>query len=159
MPRGKRILKRLLRSSIDAEIAIVCGRNQKLFDFAQQIKQETGDKRLTIYGFIDFAYELMNVSDIVITKCGASTFMEILMSGKVPVINNYIWEQEKGNMEFVRDNQMGIYEYSIPKMVENVIRILSQHLVYAQFTANIKKASLENGTPQVARFILNFHSA
>lgn len=157
MPRGQRILKQLLRSKIDAEIAIVCGHNQKLYDYAMLMKQEFPEVLLTVYGFVDFAYELMNVSDVVITKCGASTFMEILMSGKVPVINNYIWEQEKGNMEQVRDNNMGIYEHNIPRMVDNVIRILSQSSLYAQFAANIKNAKLENGTPKVAEFILGFH--
>ena len=29
---------------------------------------------------------------------------------KIPVINNYIWEQEKGNMEFVCKREMGILE-------------------------------------------------
>jgi len=44
----------------------------------------------------DFIYELINISDVVLTKCGASTIMENINLKKVPVVNDYIWEQEQG---------------------------------------------------------------
>jgi 1,2-diacylglycerol 3-beta-galactosyltransferase len=101
MPRGKKILKKIIISNVDAEIAIVCGKNVKLYNKAMKLKNKFGIDNLKVFGYIDFVHSLVSISEVVITKCGASTSMEVLLMGKVPVINNYIWEQEKGNMEFV----------------------------------------------------------
>ena len=154
MPKGKKILKHLLNNSIEAEIAIVCGNNSKLFKQASKLKKKHQFENLKIYGFIDFVHSLINISDVVVTKCGASTFMEILLLGKVPVINNYIWEQEKGNMEFIRDNNMGIFERDIRK-IPAIIRELSdneeKHMYY---TDNIEKEGMNIGTEGVTKFLL-----
>ena len=110
---------------------------------------------LYIYGYVDFIYELINVSDVVITKCGASTFMEILVSGKVPVISNYIWEQEKGNMEFIRDNSLGIYENDINKLPGKTMDILQNESIYNFYVNNIRNAQIKNGTPEVSEFLVS----
>lgn len=156
MPRGKSILKNLVSANLDAEIAVVCGRNEKLKVKAENIKSRYGFKNLKIYGFIDFVYELLAISDVVITKCGASTFMEILMSGKIPVINNYLWGQEKGNMEFITENRMGIYEKDISRLPEIVNKLISNENLYMEMKQNISNAALRNGTPRVSDFIYNF---
>ena len=95
--------------------------------------------------------------DVVITKCGASTFMEILISGKVPVINNYLWEQEKGNMEFVRDNHLGIYEKNLQKLPESVFRLTSNASVYGDYSRRILNSRIKNGTPLVSDFIFKLY--
>ena len=156
IPRGKKILKKIIKSNPDAYIVIVCGKNQQLYKKAWKLKTRYNFEKLKIYGFVDFIYELINISDIVITKCGASTFMEILLSGKIPVINNYIWEQEKGNMEFVRNNSLGIYEKNIDKLPEKINNIIHNPHQYNYYQQNINKISLKNGTPQVSEFIVTY---
>ena len=94
-------MKRLLKSNLKSEIGIVCGKNEVLQKGAENLKQKYKAKHLTIYGYVDFIYELINISDVVLTKCGASTIMEILNLKKVPVVNDYIWEQEQGNVDYL----------------------------------------------------------
>ena len=157
MPRGKKILKKIIKKNMDAEIAIVCGKNMNLYNSAMKIRNKFGIGNLKIYGFIDFIHSLLSISDIVITKCGASTSMEILLMGKIPVINNYIWEQEKGNMEFVCNSNMGILEKNtnhLPELLDNLLR---DNELYNSLISNIKKASIRNGVGQVSDYILNFH--
>lgn len=157
MPRGKKILKKLITGNLDAEIAIVCGNNKKLFKQANKIKEKYGISGLKIFGFVDFVHSLISIADLVITKCGASTFMEILVMGKVPVINNYIWEQEKGNMRFICDREMGILEKS-PVLLPDVLnRLLKDHDYYDHIINNIKKAGIRNGVGEVSDYILNFY--
>ncbi len=139
MPRGKKILKKIIKKNMDAEIAIVCGRNMNLYNSAMKIRKKHGIDNLKIYGFIDFIHSLLSISDIVITKCGASTSMEILLMGKIPVINNYIWEQEKGNMEFVCNSKIGILEKNtnhLPDLLDNLLR---DNELYNSLISNIKK--------------------
>jgi len=154
IPRGKKILRKFLLHNPGAEVAIVCGKNQELYKKAWKIKSKHQFEGLKIYGFVDFVYELINMADVVVTKCGASTFMEILISGKVPIINNYIWEQEKGNMEFVCQNAMGIYEKDLSRLPLRINELIADHQVYNVYKSNIEKQKLVNGTPLVSEFII-----
>ncbi|ASB48487.1 MGDG synthase family glycosyltransferase [Alkalitalea saponilacus] len=154
IPKGKRILKSFLQDNPDDYVAIVCGNNKELYNKAEKMKEKHQLHNLKLYAFIDFVHELISIAEIVVTKCGASTFMEILLSGKIPVINNYIWEQEKGNMEFVRDNNLGIYERDIKKLPLKTRSLLRDPMKLEYYKQNIQKASLRNGTPQVSRFIV-----
>ena len=156
MPKGKKILKKIIARNMHAEIAIVCGKNMKLFSKAMKLKNKYGTSNLKVYGFVDFVHSLISISDIVITKCGASTSMEILMMGKVPVINNYIWEQEKGNMEFVCQKKMGILEKNTSYIPNVLQKLLTDIEYYNSLRDNIKKASLSNGVGPVSDYIINF---
>lgn len=156
MPRGKEILKSIISKNVEAEIAIVCGKNGKLFKDAQNLKNQYGLKSLKIFGFIDFVHSLIGISDVVITKCGPSTIMEILLMGKIPVINNYIWEQEKGNMEFVCQHRLGILEKSANSLPELLRKLINDNDFYNSIKFNIRNATLTNGVGQVSQFILNF---
>ena len=153
IPHGETILQNLLKLKIDFEIAFVCGKNKKLYNYAMQIKEKEKLGNLKVYGYVDFVYELLSICDIVITKCGASTFMEILMMKKVPLVNSYIWEQEKGNVDFLRNNKLGIYEKRIHKLPEIVQELFSDKNKLNEYKNNIKNYNFENGTAKVAEFI------
>ena len=154
IPHGEKILKNILKVKADFEIAFVCGKNKKLYNYAMQLKEKEGHNNLKVYGYVDFVYELLSISDIVITKCGASTFMEILMMKKVPLVNSYIWEQEKGNVDFLRSNKLGIYEKRIHKLPEIVQELFGDKNKLNVYKSNIENYNFENGTAKVAEFIL-----
>lgn len=157
MPHGKKILKKVLNANMDAEIAIVCGTNRKMYSYFMKLKEKNGITNLKIYGFVDFVHSLINISDVVITKCGASTLMEILLSGKIPLINNYIWEQEKGNMEFVCKSKMGILEKNTKRIPFILNKLLTDKELYSAFSNNIRRASIINGVEPVSDYILNLN--
>lgn len=154
MPRGKSILRNLVKKNVEGEIAIVCGKNESLLTYAINLKLKLNLKNLKIFGYVDFVNDLLNISDVVITKAGASTFMEILMAQKVPVINNYIWEQEKGNVDFVLKNKFGLYEKRIHKLPHIINQLLTNPDTYQQYQHQIKCSKLENGNEKVTDFIL-----
>jgi UDP-N-acetylglucosamine:LPS N-acetylglucosamine transferase len=151
IPNGKSILRHLLHASLDVEIAIVCGRNKQLYAVALELQQRYPS--LKVFAFVDFVYELLNAADIVITKCGASTIMEILMMKKIPIINDYIWEQELGNMEFVRDNGLGVFERNIGKLPQIIRDLVSDEGRYQYYRKNIEKMKVRSGTKEVAEFL------
>jgi len=157
MPHGKKILKHIITRNMEAEIAIVCGNNEKLFNHVSSLKEKYCIRNLKIYGFVDFVHSLINISDVVITKCGASTFMEILLMGKIPVINNYVWEQEKGNMEYVCNRKMGILERNTKRIPDVLHKLLTDIEYSNSIRNNIKKESICNGVGQVSEYILQFN--
>lgn len=152
IPHGKAILQNLLSNPLSLQIAIVCGKNKELYSDAMKLKAQFPD--LHVFGFVDFVYELLNIADVVITKCGASTIMEILMMKKIPIIIDYLWEQELGNMEFVRDNHLGIFERNISKLPAIISNLISDEEQYNKFLSNIEQQQLRNGTKDVGEFLL-----
>jgi processive 1,2-diacylglycerol beta-glucosyltransferase/1,2-diacylglycerol 3-beta-galactosyltransferase len=154
IPKGERIVKNLQTLLPDVEYAIVCGRNRKLYEKLSEYSIE--NPNIKVFGYIDFVHELMSISDIVISKCGPATFMEILLSKKIPVISSYIWEQEKGNVNFLVDNKLGIYENSVRRIPKVVSQLLSDKQLYNSFLENIDNADLQNGVSKVSDFIYDF---
>ena len=154
IPHGRIVLLNLLNAKPDADIAVVCGKNKSFYITALHLKEKHPEVNMKVYEFINFVYELLNISDVVITKCGASTMMEILILNKVPVINDYIWEQEKGNIEFIQENNLGIFERDITKIPDIVIKLIENHGVYEKYTENIKRMKIKNGLADVAEFLI-----
>ena len=155
IPYGKTILEKLIKIKPNAEIAVVCGKDKSFYSSATKLKEKSADVRVKVYEFINFVYELLNVSDVVITKCGASTMMEILILNKVPVVNTYIWEQEKGNIEFIENNKIGIYERDISALPLVVNKLIEDNNFYEKFRNNISDKQIKNGLADVAEFIFN----
>ena len=153
IPHGRRILEGILSNNINVFVVIVCGKNKELFNQAVELKTKYQSDNLIIHGYIDFVYELINASDLVITKCGASTVMEILLLKKVPVVNDYIWEQEKGNVDFLIENHLGIYEPKISKLSDLVNQLINTDEL-SSIKNRIEKMNLENGVKRVCNYLL-----
>ena len=154
IPKGEKILDKILSSNINADIGIVCGKNEVLHKSADKLKKEYQADNLKIYGYVDFIYELINISDVVITKCGASTIMEILNLKKVPVVNDYIWEQELGNVDYLIKNKLGVYEPQIKNLPKVIKTLLEDENLYSTYQQNISNQKIENGVSRVANYII-----
>ncbi len=154
IPRGAGILKVLVRHVPGAQIAIVCGRDEGLRRRADVIRRASGRDDVVVYGYVDFAFELINAADVIISKCGASTFMEILLSGKIPVITDYLWEQEKGNVEFLVQSGSGFYEPRLARLPGLINRLLGEEDTASACRSATARLGLRNGTAEVAEFLV-----
>ncbi len=155
IPKGEKILEEILASKPDYEIGIVCGKNEALKKGSEKLKEKYQAAHLRIYGYVDFIYELISVSDVVLTKCGASTIMEILNLKKIPVVNDYIWEQEQGNVDYLVEKKLGIYEPKINNLPGIIKKLLTDNEFYSFYRKNIETEKIENGLSIVAQFILD----
>jgi processive 1,2-diacylglycerol beta-glucosyltransferase/1,2-diacylglycerol 3-beta-galactosyltransferase len=162
IPKGKKILQELLKANLNAQIAMVCGKNDVLLKTANKLKETYNANNLKIYGYVDFIYELINICDVVITKCGASTIMEILNLGKVSVVNDYIWEQEQGNIDYLREKKLGIYEPKIKMLPYVIKKLLEDEELHSFYKTNIKNENIRNGVKEVSEYLIydsNFYKA
>ncbi len=154
VPKGEKLLREILKADINTEIGIVCGKNKVLKKEAEEQKKIYKADNLKIYGYVDIIYELINISDIVITKCGASTIMEILNLKKVPIVIDYIWEQEQGNVDYIINKKLGIYEphvYKLPKVIKSLIGDQKLNVFYRD---NIVKEKINNGVKEVTEYLM-----
>ncbi len=157
IPKGLTIVSTLLGKEVDAEILLVCGRNRQLYQLSGLLARRHSN--LHVYGFVDFVYELLNMSDVVITKCGASVIMEILLQEKIPIINSYLGNQEKSNMEFVVKNKVGFCETRVSRLPALISKIFESRTIYPEFKKRLGKLALKNSTPEVAEHILSIKYA
>lgn len=74
-----------------------------------------------VKGFVDNMPELMSASDAIITKAGPGTISEALICGLPMVLNAYVPCQEEGNIPYVTENGVGVFE-SYPEQVAEIIQ-------------------------------------
>jgi len=156
MPQGLRIVRRILRQLPGTGVILVCGRNESLFRRAGSLAATEKEKNLKVFAYVDNVPELIRLSDAVVTKGGASTVMEIIALGKTPVITSYIWEQEKGNVEFIVNEKRGVYSKNIRLLPQILSDIFDDKPQFRFIRENNNSSKIQSGTPAVAEFIIKF---
>ena len=99
-------LKKLLAVNNHYEILFVCGNNKELYTRCKKLEKEY--PCLKTFGFITNVYELMDISEIVISKSGGATVTECLEMQKYMVLLPGIGGQENYNAKFVAKNNYGV---------------------------------------------------
>jgi processive 1,2-diacylglycerol beta-glucosyltransferase/1,2-diacylglycerol 3-beta-galactosyltransferase len=154
MPRGYRITRKIMGEFPEAGVVLVCGKNKNLFRMASRLVTRAEGKNLRVFAYVDNVPDLIGVSDAVLTKGGASTLMEILALGKTPVVTTYIWEQEKGNVEFVVKEHRGVYEKRIGKLPEILGGIFNDSPPFRLIRETNQRSPIRSGTREVSDFIM-----
>ena len=99
-------LKRLLAMNKSYEVIFVCGNNKELFDKCKKLEKQY--HKLKTFGFVTNVYELMDISEIVISKSGGATVTECLEMQKYMVLLPGMGGQENYNAKFVAKNNYGV---------------------------------------------------
>lgn len=114
----------LIKTSPDIQIIAIAGKNEKMkAKFDEIVKKNKANKRVKVLSFTNQVPELMNISDLVVTKPGGMTTTESLASGLPMIIINPIPGQEEENAEFLEDKNVGIWikkEEDISKILYNL---------------------------------------
>jgi len=153
MKKGLSVFKRLLKTGKAVNIIMICGRNSLMEQMAQKVTNDSGRSGTKVFGFVENVHELLAISDVVVSKCGASALAEIMITAKVPVIVDYIWEQEKGNVDYILDNNLGFYEPNPDEAVARITELISDEKRYNYFYQNIKNQNYRNGVRDIAGFL------
>lgn len=90
----------LLDCDLDIQIIAVTGTNKKLKSQLEQ-KVKNSSKKVLILSYTDRVNELMDISDLLITKPGGMTVSEALVKGLPIFIISPIPGQEEGNASFL----------------------------------------------------------
>jgi processive 1,2-diacylglycerol beta-glucosyltransferase len=115
-----KIVDLLLRNRLDASILIQCGRNKSLERAASR------RRGVNVIGFPQSIIPLFRASSVIITKPGALTISELVALKKPFILDTapMVMPQERGNVEFVRDESCGLIARrltEIPSMVQYIL--------------------------------------
>lgn len=115
----------LAKARLPIELVVVCGRNEPL---AQKLGEvaATLPTPMQVLGFTDKIPEYFRAVDLLVTKAGPGTLAEANAAQLPVVVYDYVPGQERGNVDFVRHNGLGLIAlHSAPKVVSAVRSLIS----------------------------------
>jgi 1,2-diacylglycerol 3-beta-galactosyltransferase len=91
---------------LKCQLVIIAGRNQEL---KEQLEGERWNQPTLIHSFVTNMPVLMAASDILLTKAGPATISEACIAGLPLILYDAIPGQETGNVDFVVENNAGVF--------------------------------------------------
>jgi 1,2-diacylglycerol 3-beta-galactosyltransferase len=92
--------------SLRCQLVVLAGNNKALKD---KLESKTWNQPTRIYGFRKDMPLLMAATDILVTKAGPATISEACIAGVPMILYDAIPGQETGNIDYVVDNNVGVY--------------------------------------------------
>ncbi len=148
---GLKISFKLVRELVRIEginVVVVCGYNQKLYKQLEAYKEKNRLSNLILFGFTKQMYELINVSNVVVSKAGPATIAEVLSQHKDLIVCDFVWPQEYGNVELIRHEKLGYYIRQPRKIAEKIRELKAR-------PHERKTLNLQNDIVRLAKYILN----
>lgn len=113
-----------LKVKENLHITVVCGSNKLLFNELMQAYKSDGN--ITILGYVSNMADLMNQSDIMVTKAGGISLSEALAIRIPLVLTPAVPGQEKDNARFFEKEGMAIVTKSEDEIVPAISILLKQ---------------------------------
>lgn len=132
------------------QLFVVTGKNRAMFEELQRGPRSPHSR---IFGFVDNMEQLMAASDLVITKAGPGTLMEALVMRKPVIITEAVGMQERGNIDFVLNYELGMYCPTNERIIE-AVRDLEEPERYAATLDHLVHAVPRDGSSQIARVVM-----
>ena len=117
------------------KIKIVTGRNKKLFDKLS----EYDFTNIELYGYVNNLNQMMDEALFIVTKPGGVTTFEAINKELPLVVLNSNIGQEKGNIEFIKQNKIGVVIndlHSLPYVIDYYI---NNPGIISYYNKNIRK--------------------
>ncbi|OGE32544.1 hypothetical protein A3C59_01585 [Candidatus Daviesbacteria bacterium RIFCSPHIGHO2_02_FULL_36_13] len=137
-------IKKIKKKFPDKKIVVVCGHNILLEKILSKLKY------VKSFGFIDNLDNLLNEADLVITKAGPGIIMEAAALKKTIIVTRWVVLQEKGNVNFVLENRLGLYDPKGKNLVSSIEKIYKN---YQKYTS--PKNIISFDTEVMADYIIN----
>jgi 1,2-diacylglycerol 3-beta-galactosyltransferase len=134
----------------EKQLLVVTGKNRALFE---QLTSEQRSPHSRIFGFVDNMETLMAAADIVITKAGPGTLMEALVMRRPVIVTEAVGMQERGNIDFVLNYELGLYCPTNDRIVAAVTE-LEEPERYAATTERLRHAVPRDGARQIAHVLM-----
>src|SRR6202048_847624 len=142
----------LAKAGLDYHLVVVTGRNaalkQKLEELAPSLPTP-----MTVLGFRNDVPELMHAADLLVTKAGPGTIAEASVAEVPVVVYDYVPGQERGNLDYVRTNGIGVVALSTAEVVQSVKRIVHNPERLAKMRAQQNVAAPRGSSRRIAELI------
>lgn len=146
----------ILDISQDIKLTMVCGKNEELKEkleskFSLFIEQ----KRLEIIGYTNEINRLMEEHQLLISKPGGLTVTEAIIK-KIPlIIPFYIPGQEQENLEFIIEEEIGVYAENLEKTIKEITKFYKNRRKIEYMESNMKEIAKNFSTDNIIKLVEN----
>ena len=113
----------LAKARLPIELVVVCGRNEPLAQKLAELSM-TLPTPMQVLGFTDKIPEYFRAVDLLVTKAGPGSLAEANAAQLPVVVYDYVPGQERGNVDFVRHNGLGLIALQGASKVVAAVRSL-----------------------------------
>lgn len=146
-----KIIKSICNIPLDFQIITVCGNNKNL---KKKIDKAELNKKVYNYGFTDQIDNLMDASDVLITKPGGLTVSEAMAKEIPMILINPIPGQEERNREFMINNGVAMAHSSTLPADELLYQALTNKDRLSRMRDSIKSIKKPYATKELIDFII-----
>jgi len=147
----------LLDCDIDIQIIAVTGTNQKL-KFQLEKCAKNSSKKVLILSYTDRINELMDISDLLITKPGGMTVSEALVKGLPIFIISPIPGQEEGNASFLIRSGVASKIDNSSQLVEVLSQVANDPVTLNKMRENSKFLGKPYSSSDIATLLIRLVS-
>jgi 1,2-diacylglycerol 3-beta-galactosyltransferase len=116
-----RLVKAIADSGVEAELAVVTGRNERL---RRDLASRAWSLPVRTEGFVHNIHEWMLAADLLVTKAGPSTISEAFVMGLPVVLSGALPGQERPNVDYVVRSGAGVWAPTPREAARAVHRLL-----------------------------------
>lgn len=133
----------------------VCGKNEKL---QQRLTagQSPSNVNLRVLGFVDNLHELMNSSDLLVSKAGGLTSAEAMAMGIPMLVVDPIPGQESRNAEMIVEQRAGWKALDIANIGYKIKRIIEEPRLLKEARAATAQLARPNAAADILRDVYDF---
>lgn len=142
----------LAKSKIPLHLIVVTGRNLTLKAKLEELAP-TFSTPMMVLGYSENIPSLMRLSDFLVTKAGPGTLAEASVIGVPVVIYDFVPGQERGNLEYVRSNGIGVVALNTAALIRSVRRIALDPDRLASMRANQATIAPRGSSRRIAELI------
>ncbi|MDQ6931724.1 MAG: glycosyltransferase [Candidatus Eremiobacteraeota bacterium] len=142
----------LAKTTLALHLVVIAGRNAALKMKLEELAP-TFSTSMTVLGYSDDVPALMRAADLLVTKAGPGTLAEANKAQVPVVVYDYVPGQERGNIDFVRMNGIGVVALSTADVVKSVTRIVQNKDRLAAMRARQKSIAPHGSARKIAELI------
>jgi 1,2-diacylglycerol 3-beta-galactosyltransferase len=150
------IARAVAQASLDLQLVVVTGRNEKLRARLERVSWEVPTR---VLGFATNMPALMHAADVFITKAGPSTISEALACGLPMLISGSLRGQEEGNTGWVVEQGAGLFTptpEAVAMALKELLRPGNEALI--RMAEKARRAAKPDAALEAARLVDNLVS-
>lgn len=136
--------KILVNKNYDINIIFACGKNKALKLKCEEYIHKKNIKNVLVLGFTKDIYNLINISDIVITKPGSNAINDAILLKKPTILLPPTNSSEKFNAKYMLKNHFSLKGYTPIQLTKKVKLTLNYNFITKTITNKLNKIDTNN---------------
>lgn len=145
----------LLDKEHSYQILAVTGSNKRLYSRLVKLAKKNGTANMHVFSFVDNISELMEISDLVVTKAGGMTTAEALVKGLPMLIVDPIPGHESMNTEYLANRGAAIAIEDYDHIHEKMNNLFDSKNALRNMRGNISQIARPDSAIDIAKLIYN----